>query len=199
MLSATNVFLSMGEPTVPHIPVLLNHADAGVRSQGTVMVPKMWPKSRKCLSPLIDVFKNDKDQSVRRAAANACVDLGGSLQGILPALSNALEDMNADVRGTAIGDLGRIGPSAKVAIPRLLKLRREEEDPNCRRVLPRTSISPSDEKIVTALMEALRDRKTPERTSVAAALRNLGPSAKAAVMRTCYPVMGRSGVRPGGA
>ena len=51
------------------------------------------------------------------------------------------------------------------------------------RVIPRAlaSIAPDDEKVIAALIDALRDKKQPERLFVAAALRNLGPAAKAAV------------------
>src|SRR5690349_21686527 len=58
----------------------------------------------------------DKDPSVRKAAAQSLGRIGKEATAAVPALTEALQDREVDVRGAAALALGRMGAEAKTAV-----------------------------------------------------------------------------------
>ena len=77
--------------------------------------------------PVLVECLNDKDSSVRIAAAEALFKIGGpETKEAMSALTNLLKSKNYSDRVGAAVALGRIGPAAKAAIPALNELLRDE-------------------------------------------------------------------------
>lgn len=165
----------------------------------------------KALSVWIEMLK-DADASKRRSAAQklalrATADCGKAV----PALVDCLKDMDKQTASNANNALGRIGPSAKDAVPHLFEalaakrvlsvsvfttLKRIGPDarPELNRALSHKSeevrkvasrvladLGPDEKASVAELMKALKDKDYGIRRNVLATLAKLGPDAKPAV------------------
>jgi HEAT repeat protein len=75
------------------------------------------------VAPLRDLLKNDKDDKVRKAAAEALGNIALELDETIPALVGAMKDDKAmPVQLAAIAALGQMGPEARAAVPELRQL-----------------------------------------------------------------------------
>lgn len=108
---------SAAKDAVPALVQALGDADIGVRRQAAFALGQIGPEAKDAIPPLAqalrDVFL------VRVAAAVALSRVGPDA---VPALVQALEDQDDQVKISAIQALGRIGPGAKGAIPVLREL-----------------------------------------------------------------------------
>src|SRR5712691_8687506 len=111
---------------------------------------------------------SDADVQMRRNGALVLIDFGGGYSAeakprlntltAMPALIEATQDPDRDVRGWAAHALAEIGPSAQLAVPALVKLLRDmEEGPRNTACIALGSIGPGAAEALPALMEALND------------------------------------------
>ena len=132
--------------------------------------------------PLIDILRDPRQPvDLRRHAVIAIRSIYADLA--LVQLSGALRDSDRVVRSNAAGALGSTREKARMAIPQLLKLVRDDPYSEVRAgaadVLGK--IDPANREVWNALNSALRDRSWRVRRSAADALGEIGAGAKLAV------------------
>ncbi|MBN2453282.1 MAG: HEAT repeat domain-containing protein, partial [Candidatus Omnitrophica bacterium] len=117
----------------------------------------------------------DKNDDVRKNAAEALGRIGQAAKDAVPALVKALGDKNDVVRKNAAETLGRIGPDAKDAVPELIQA--VDDIGNA----AAEAIGKIGLPAVPALIQALKDKNYFIRDEAAEILGRIGPAAKAAV------------------
>jgi HEAT repeat protein len=112
----------------------------------------------------------DPEVQMRRKSAAVLITLAGAyedeqprpekldIREAIPALINALEDSDGEVRSWAAQALGEVGPDAKDAVPALLKLITDSEE-GCRNssCIALAHIGPPAKDALPALRKALKD------------------------------------------
>jgi HEAT repeat protein len=110
----------------------LRTADADVRCEAAGALGALGRDGAAAVGPLLDACR-DSDEHVRGEAVHSLWELAGSCVGAvpdaerqlaagIPALVALLDDPSDDVRDSAVGVLGRLGPVAAAALPRLREL-----------------------------------------------------------------------------
>ena len=105
----------------------------------------------------------DKKPDLRAAAARALVELG-PVPDDLPALLKLIKDRDDATREAAVRCLGKLGPAAKEAVPRLVKLLIEDGVGEVR-IAAATAlgdIGPAALPAVPKLRQAMRDDRAVE-------------------------------------
>jgi len=98
-------------------------ADPQTASLAIRALGALGPTARDAAPALIDYVKNGDTRS-RPDAATALAKVGGpGLTEVVPTLTQALNDRDADVRHAAVRALGALGPAARSALPALKDLR----------------------------------------------------------------------------
>ena len=116
---------------------------------------------------------------VRSNAARALARLGPEAKAAVPALSEALKDEEAFVRGYAASALSGIGPAAVPALSKALK--DEERDVRVSAAAALARLGPAEAKAaVPALSEALKDEVANVRRAAARALDQIRSDTNAA-------------------
>ncbi|MEY4805970.1 MAG: hypothetical protein RLZZ206_359, partial [Cyanobacteriota bacterium] len=132
--------------------------------------------------PLIDILRDRRQPAdLRRHAVIAIRSIYADLA--LEQLAGALGDTDRVVRANAAGALGSTREKAKMAIPQLLKLVRDDPYSEVRAGAADVigKIDPNNQEVWSALDIALRDRSWRVRRSAADALGEIGVGAKLAV------------------
>jgi HEAT repeat protein len=129
----------------------------------------------------------DKDDTVRKVAAELLGRLGPDAHGAVGALTAALSDKLAAVREDSAKALGEIGPDAKSSVPALL-ITLDDEDREVREQSAKSLgilgplADPSLAKgIVASLAKHLKDEEGDVRMHSARSLGRMGAEAKAAI------------------
>ena len=135
----------------------------------------------KAIPTLVELLK-DKDEEVRRAAAEALAMVGPAA---IPVLTELLRDKNKVVRSAAAEGLWPFVSWSKTTIPPLIELFKDK-DTEVRRAAVRAleGIGPSGPKARTAipaLTKLLRDKDDVVRSVAANNLGAIGPAAKTAI------------------
>jgi HEAT repeat protein len=165
--------------SLPTLLLAVDDSDSGVRrhiAQILGDLPGREQGEEEIVKAMIALL-HDPEADVRAAAANQLRGPRFAAEKIFPALIGALSDDDGHVRLTAVFALGRFGPDAKAAIPRLLPLLNDEE---LARAATYTLVKIGGDA-VPALAEALTNGEERARLSAAIALESLGPDAKGAL------------------
>lgn len=130
------------------------------------------------IAPLIEKL-TDSDTRIRRDAADALVTIGSSA---VPALIDALDNQDKNVRWCAASVLGDIGAEAKPAVPALVDALKDKDGlVRLYATLALGNIGVEAKAAVPALISALKDEEPYVRIYAPAALRKMGVEAKVAV------------------
>lgn len=140
-----------------------------------------WGKTatdRQC-AKLSEQLKSSESKQ-RSAALSGLAALGSTVPCVVPVIAGALVDPEIDMRITASRKLDQFGPSAKAAVPALVKAIGQKDDPaHFEYVFALASIDDPAWPSVPLYIEALQDELL--RPSAIEALGKLGPRAKAAI------------------
>ena len=132
--------------------------------------------------PLLVELLRDKQDSIRRNAADVLIDFAPHTELIQPALRRALRDEDAMVAGDAARALGALGTRASPSVGALVTSL-SHDDPYVRIYAAEAlaSIGPSAAPATKALAEALGDPIPGVRWAACEALASIGPPAQSAV------------------
>jgi len=143
--------------------------DGGVRQQAALALAKLGPKAAPAIDKLVACLKG--------WGSGAPVALAKIGLAAVPALTKALGAGSASVRGNAAEALGRIGPPARPAVPKLIERLGADEGPLVRKTAAAaiTLIAPKDASVVEALAAALVGAPDDVRRKALACLGHIGP------------------------
>jgi HEAT repeat protein len=132
--------------------------------------------------PTLVEWLSDKDERVRRSAAQGLGEMGPAAAAAIPALAALLKDKDGSIRSVAMGCLGKIGPKAKTAVPTFVDLLKDE-DAAVRGMATGVlkDMGPDAKAAVPALADLLKDEDAAVRGMAVGALKEMGPDAKAAI------------------
>jgi len=132
---------------------------------------------------LVDLLRHEQE-SIRRSAADALIDLAPHTESAQPALRRALRDEDAMVAGDAARALGALGAKASPSAAALVRTL-SHEDPYVRVYAAEAlaSIGPAAAAATQALAGALDDPVPGVRWAACEALASIGPAARSAVPR----------------
>jgi HEAT repeat protein len=166
---------SAAAEAVSAVKPALSDVDLSVRSCAAVALGKIGPAAAEAVPELIKALRDDARVAVNAAQALWLIGLRA-----VPALIEALGDLDPRVRGCAAGALGKIGPAAAEAVPALIGALRDDA-PNSLFVAQTlwTTWTWAAED-VPALVEAFRDNPRVA-ASAALALWQIGQPAIAAL------------------
>jgi len=120
------------EDVAKYLGMLKNSANAKDRALGAEMLGKRGAIKASdvadALDPLKMALQNDKEVSVRKAAAEALGNIGADADSVVPLLLDALKEKNKDLKLGAISALGQFGGEAKEALPALREIAKEKTD-----------------------------------------------------------------------
>jgi outer membrane protein assembly factor BamB/HEAT repeat protein len=130
---------------------------------------------------LLDLLRHN-DDSFRRFAADAFIDLVPDTVSVQPALRRALRDEDSMVAADAARALGALGPSASPSVPALVKsLSHDEPHVRIYAAEALASIGPKASAATPDLARALHDPTPGVRWAAGEALASIGPAAHSAV------------------
>jgi len=130
---------------------------------------------------LVELLRHEQD-TFRRDAADALIDLAPHTEGIQPALRRALRDEDPMVAGDAARALGALGPRASPSIDALVRtLSHENSYVRVYAAEALATIGPPAARATPALAQALDDSVPGVRWAACEALASIGPKAEAAV------------------
>ncbi|WP_199245211.1 HEAT repeat domain-containing protein [[Phormidium] sp. ETS-05] len=179
------------EKVIEALVKLFKDPDARVRRSAFASVANIALMSRSSSSSslkaavpdLITALKQDKDDDVRRSAAEALGRMGAEAKAAVPDLITALKDKDDGVRRSAAEALGDIGAEAKAAVPDLITALKDKDD-GVRRSAAEAlgDIGAEAKAAVPDLITALKqDKDDGVRRYAALTLERIGAEAKAAV------------------
>jgi hypothetical protein len=127
-------------------------ADPKFRAEAVHALGFIAPKKKELAPFLIGAMKTDDDPKVRASAEAALAGLGAE---IIPRMIDLVQDKESlTARQGAVSVLGRIGPSAKAAVPVLIDALKDKDLPlRHRAVLALTKIGPDARAAVPPLVE----------------------------------------------
>jgi HEAT repeat protein len=169
------------EASIAALVIALDDAEPAVRSQTATTLGQIGEPA---MPALIQTLKKGTANS-RVAASDALYRLGPTAKTALPELIGLVSDNTngTEVRCHAAATIGRIGAAGKEAVPALLDTLKSGDDPlRQQAALALAAVAPEQEKVVNALIVALKDEKYPTgRHAAMQALTTLGPAAKTAI------------------
>ncbi len=133
-------------------------------------------------SMVADLF-SDPDPDKRELAATFFPYFAEDAHRHIPRMITLLGDSNQRVRTFATRAMGRFGPAAAAAVPKLMDVAKTDSDRNIRvdAVLALDQIGPKALPAVGLLISLLKDPSETMKTSAANALASMGPAAEPAV------------------
>jgi HEAT repeat protein len=102
----------------------LSDDHAYVRTHAAMALGQIGPKARQAVLGLLALLD---DGEARTAAALAVVEIDQRLDAAMPVLLDALDDPGPWAASQAAYNIGRIGPAAKAAVPKLLAMLEDDE------------------------------------------------------------------------
>jgi HEAT repeat protein/S1-C subfamily serine protease len=160
----------------------LRHADPGQRAEAAQALGQKGEEARIAFGRLFEAFRSDKDDLVRRAAADALEKVPphkDDLAMLCKVSRNAAEP--APVRQRAVKCLGRLGAEARTVLPQLLGLLQDADEGLRQAALAAVAAIGPEARDVPALSDALLSPSPEVRRLAMRALAKLGPQARAAV------------------
>ena len=177
MSEATNAFRQLGERAVPWLVKILNAPD----SFGS-WYQRAYDRYANDL-PLFLAGRLPEPQHMERrlTALDALALLVPSAHGAMPAIINALNDKDVDLRRSAAHTLGQLGPITSNVIPALVSaLTNGDWYTEQEALLALKGMTPPATNAIPALVNELKHLHPDFRTWAAEGLGNMGPSAKIA-------------------
>lgn len=194
-------------PAVGALANALKDPDEAVRGWAADALGMIGPAAKDAVPALIAVVRDVNAGYLRERAVKALAWIGPAAKDAVPYLLTALkiedytpvtavagtvtipsliaelEERNYELRRTAVGTLGAIGPDAASAVPQLLVMAKNKKDKARDEALwALGGIGPAAKDAVPLLIEELADHTYTFRPcEVAMALGGIGPDAKAAV------------------
>jgi HEAT repeat protein len=182
------------EVAVPALTAILRDvkADHDTRLLAARSLGYIGPKAKAAVPELIRAFQS-KDGLFRCEAGDALGFIGLVDESIVPALLGCLKDdkEEPDVRSCAAISLGRIGPKAKGAIPRLIEVLRsvDSQATSAASVIRYGALEAlgkmgsAAQVAVPSILQVLQNDRLSkdDRKRAATALGNIGPAAKLAI------------------
>jgi HEAT repeat protein len=147
---ARQALVAIGRPAVPALLQLLAHPDAERRFEAIAALDDLAEADE--LWPALEPALHDPSSEVRRMAMQALAQAG--VQAIIPELLRALED--EELCGVAADALGKLGPAARVAVPRLFEMAREGDDTLESAVQALLELEEPPASVIAVLTERLR-------------------------------------------
>ena len=174
----------IGPPAAPAAAAIREHLDREdpfFWVAGAWALAKIFPENeniKKTTARFLAQMLTDPDESVRRMAAQALLDLKPGPQITLPALESALADADPQVVEDTLIAIAGLG---KAAVPLLIKALEQPEARSNAAHLTR-HLGAVASPAVPALVAAYKDDKDPQvRTDILFALGSIGPQAKEAI------------------
>ena len=135
----------------------------------------LWRREQRALSDLIERLRPDSPRDVRVKAAQAMWRMGSGAAPAVDALKVALTDQDPEVRLSAAGALGAIGPSARSALASLDRVLVSDPDAFVREQAAKTigALASGDKESVSSLTQALTDKEDFVRIAAASALADI--------------------------
>lgn len=183
-LSAGGGLVRLGDVAVEHLRTRL--AEPSSRRQALGVLAAIGPAARPALPDLVAALA-DADEAAATEAAVAIAEIGGGAAEAVPELQKMLGDgAPAGARYTAAYALGRIGPAAKAALPRLLDLTAADDEILATvAVWAALKIEPTDaalvDRAIPLLRRALQGDRDMARLEAAVSLGEIGKAAGAAI------------------
>jgi HEAT repeat protein len=151
---------------VPLLIDLLDEKSPALRGRAALALGAIGPDARAALERLVQALADERDPSIRLFVAQALWTIDSRLEQALPAICELVADagLDADLRATAVGVLGRIGPQGKMAIPALNQAREDADETLAGLIdaaLDRIGAVGKDD--VPAVLRALKSDKKPYR------------------------------------
>jgi HEAT repeat protein len=156
----------------------LRNKDATTRLRAADRLAEIGPDGLDAAPALIEAL-GDKDEKVAASASIALSQIG---EGAVPFLVTALDGENKTITARAMHVLYRIGPKARVAVPTLIRIMKEEKERSSRLLAMDVLARIKDKDSVTAFVDVIsRERDQSIRCAAISTLSNFGPKAKEAV------------------
>ncbi|MCY2930895.1 MAG: HEAT repeat domain-containing protein [Planctomycetota bacterium] len=163
----------IGAPAAPALTTAMKSNDKSLRFRAACALARCGPTAGKAALPVLqDALKSSE---TCRTAVYALGRLRAAAAPAVPALVGLLASDKSDARDAAIDSLGRIGPPAKAAVPKLGALLTGRVRGDAAQALAQIG----GEEAVKILTQALKIEQA--RPSAAKALGDIGMPAKAAV------------------
>jgi HEAT repeat protein len=196
--AALEALESIGRAVVPAVLRAMTNERTRLRGGATSLAARMAGEDERLLPGLLKAMR-DPSPYVRRCATFGLGKMRRHPDEVVPVLIAALSDQAEakeeptapalDRRSTdgplcrsAALALGNMGPSARAAIPALLKsLNDPDQGLSAVSCYALVKIDPQDKRIVPSLVEVLKGQSPGSRADAASALGRIGPQAKAAV------------------
>jgi HEAT repeat protein len=168
--------------TAPALIEALKDEDLHVRTVAATSLGVLKPLPREAIPNLIALLGSGDRDSV--AAARTLSLFGPEARSAIPALVEAMQAKDSEVRWNAIRTLGKIGPEARTAVPALIKALKDE-DALVREHAAESlgEIGPDAREAVGPLIETLKDRVARVRRDTARSLGQIGEAARPAIPR----------------
>jgi HEAT repeat protein len=183
-MSAGGGLVRLGDTAVEHLRTRL--AEPPHRRQALGVLAAIGPAAKAALPELVAAL-TDADEACATEAAVAVAEIGGDAAGAVPELQKMrAAGAPAGARYTAAYALGRIGPAAKAALPRLLELTTSDDEIMATvAVWSALKIDPADAtlvgKAIPLLRQALRGDRDMVRLEAAVSLGDMGKAAESAI------------------
>lgn len=169
----------IGKPAMPAasaLAKLITDDDPSVRHAALEALAEIEP-GRELVVPLLCTALCDQDPRVIRRALHALADRGAP---IVPAMIEALKNDQTEYWGLLV--LQEIGPEAKDAVPEIMTVLREPEEPwqRMEACITLGKIGPASAPAVPQLIELLDDPEKGVQHAAVFALAKIGPAAELA-------------------
>jgi HEAT repeat protein len=174
------------------LAALKEDADPGVRKLAAQILAKWWKDSKEegkavkgAIEALAERLKDDKEGSVREAAATGLGNMVPDSKKVVSVLAAALKDPHAGTRAAAAQTLGLLGADAELALPNLLAALQNKELDSFTRIYAAQAISRLDVgglKAIPALVAVLTDKDQDLRKAAAEAIGRYGTIAQPAAV-----------------
>jgi HEAT repeat protein len=126
-----------------------------------------------------------KETTIRRKAVESLKKIGPPARTVVPALVEALKEVDGDIRHYAVETLGGLGQEAKPAMPRLIEsLNDRDTDIRIQAVRALARIDPKAKEVVPSLQTLLHDSERDVRLEVLDALGQCGKPAVAPLIES---------------
>jgi len=175
MKEAQRLGLEGVKEAVPDLIETLKDESAGVRISAVVSLGYL--EDKRAIKPLIKVLENDKSAGVKIMAAQTLGRFRGKK--VAKALSDAVEDKDPKIRGTASRALGETGGEA--AVEKLLQIAENDAD---------GSVKQSAINALTSIVEMRRIGKD-SRTAIEKAIKKAGSNKNKKVRNTAQKALKR--------
>lgn len=173
---ASKELIAVGEPALEALRTVLKSTDVEVARRASDCIATI-ERSQK-INAILRVLQYDADPTKRDKAAIQLHDFGPEDHpAIVPTLIKALDDRDLEVRVHAAALLGIFGSPAKDAVPRMLEILKDSNEPERMRWCMTSSlarIGHCEEQAVPVLLQLLQSKSKTLRNGAAYALGYLG-------------------------